>query len=71
MTIRKTSSHGHYIVRGNVNGFWLECKTTNSEAFDYLLEKGWFTKEDYAKHDKAQDYCKELLKSTYLNKYQP
>jgi len=62
ITIKRTSSYGHYRVTGVVEGTEVSCITTNSEAFDYLND------EDYPeKQSAAQEHCEMILELTYEN----
>lgn len=62
ITIKRTSSYGHYRVTGVVEGTEVSCITTDSEAFDYLND------EDYSeKQAAAQAHCESLLTITYEN----
>lgn len=62
ITIKRTSSYGHYRVTGVVEGTEVSCITTDSEAFDYLND------EDYPdKQAAAQAHCEMILELTYEN----
>jgi len=48
ITIKRTSSYGHYRVTGVVEGTEVSCITTNSEAFDYLNDEDYPEKQSAA-----------------------
>jgi hypothetical protein len=62
ITIKRTSSYGHYRVTGVVEGTEVSCITTNSEAFDYLNDY-----DDADKQAAAQAHCEMILELTFEN----
>jgi hypothetical protein len=62
ITIKRTSSYGHYRVTGVVEGTEVSCITTNSEAFDYLNDY-----EHAEKQAEAQAHCEMILELTFEN----
>lgn len=62
ITIKRTSSYGHYRVTGVVEGTEVSCITTDSEAFDYLNDD-----ENSDKQAAAQAHCEMILELTYEN----
>jgi len=62
ISIKRTSSYGHYRINGLVNGTEVSCITTDSEAFDYLND------EDYPeKQEEAWAHCERKLIETFNN----
>lgn len=60
--IRKASGYGQYIVYGEVEGVYLEVRTTDSEAYDY------FDDENYPeKQQDAIDHVNMKLELAYEN----
>jgi len=62
ITIKRTSSYGHYMIQGEVNGIEVKALTTDSEAFDYLND------EDYTeKQEEAIAHCERKLSEAFDN----
>ena len=62
ISIKRTSSYGHYRINGLVNGTEVSCITTDSEAFDYLND------EEYPeKQEEAEAHCERKLIETFNN----
>jgi hypothetical protein len=61
ITMSKASGYGHFIINGCVNGEWVKCNTTNSEAYDYLHNE----EENEEMALEAQQYCEMRLEGAY------
>jgi len=58
--IKRTSSHWHYRITGEVNGIEVSCITTDSEAFDYLNDE-----DNEYKSQRALAHCECKLIEKY------
>lgn len=60
LQIRHGSRYGHYIVSAFYRGEYIECTTTDSEAYDWLNDDS--NKE---KHRDAKRHCYNKIRDAY------
>jgi hypothetical protein len=60
LNVSLTTSYGHYVITGIVNGELVKANTTNSMAYDWYNDD-----EDLEKMEEAIAYCHRRLFDAY------